>query len=266
MKLRNLVFSALALGTISTATITTTADQTFAATASTTMSLDTTMYAARDTAVYTAPAGNTTGQTLTSGTAWHVSSKQIVRGTTWYEVGGDQWVKGADLSTNPIATALDTTMYVVGTYGAAVFNSPYADRQQTGQTLEKDSGWHVSGQVTVNGETWYEVGGGQWVWGPDMSADQPITQTPGIAMTATAYDPRVLGNYTFGYDTVAANLSVFPRGTKLNITFANGTSKDYVVRDTGTFAYANPNQLDIAMPNSQALQFGRQSITVRVIS
>lgn len=267
MKFKHLVFSALALGTISTTSMTAIADQTLATTqtAATTLSMDLTMYASSDTPVYSAPNGNATGQTLTTGTAWHVSSKKVIDNQSWYEVGGNQWVKGDTFSTNPVATPADTTMYVVGTYGAAVFNSPYADHQTTGQVLEKNSGWHVSAEVSVNGETWYEVGGDQWVWGPDMSADQPITQTPGITMNATAYDPRVLGNYTFGYDTVAANLSVFPRGTKLNITFADGTSKDYVVRDTGGFAYANPNQLDIAMPNSQALQFGRQNITVRVI-
>lgn len=264
MKLKHLVFSALALGTVATSTVAATAGQTYAA-QQTTMSLDMTMYASADTSVYNAPDGKTTGQTLTTATAWHVSAKTTTNGQAWYEVGGNQWVKGDTFTENPVATPLDTVMYVVGTYGAAVYNSPYADHQATGQVLDKNSGWHVSGEVSVNGETWYEVGGQQWVWGPDVSADQPITQTPGITMTATAYDPRVLGNYTFGYDTVAANLSVFPRGTKLNITFADGSSKDYVVRDTGGFAYANPNQLDIAMPNSQALQFGRQSITVRVI-
>ena len=83
-------------------------------------------------------------------------------------------------------------------------------------------------------------------------------------MSATAYDPVVLGS-NMGYSGVAANLSKFPKGTHLRITDGSGNTYDRVVNDTGLFAYSNPNQLDIAMPNSQALQFGRQNVTVQVI-
>lgn len=268
MKIKHLVFSALALSAISTSAISATAEQTYAATTNTTttQALDVDMYASSDTLVYNAPNGASTTQTLKTGTAWHVSGSRTINGQIWYQVGLNQWVKGDTFSINPTATAVSTTMYVTATYGAAVCDTPYAGFKRTGQVLKKNSAWHVTGQVTVSGTTWYQVGANQWVWGPDMSANKPVTQAPEHTMTATAYDPRVLGNTTFGYDTVAANLSVYPRGTKLAITFANGTTKNYVVRDTGTFAYSNPNQLDIAMPNSQALQFGRQSVTVRVIT
>ncbi len=58
------------------------------------------------------------------------------------------------------------------------------------------------------------------------------------------YDPAVLGS-NMGYDGVAANLSVFPKGTRLKITLSNGTVWYRTVNDTGSFANGNPNQQDI---------------------
>lgn len=78
------------------------------------------------------------------------------------------------------------------------------------------------------------------------------------------YDPAVLGS-NMGYGGVAANLSVFPKGTKLKITLPDGTVWIRVVNDTGTFAASNPRQLDVAMPNSQVPAAGILSATVEVI-
>lgn len=78
------------------------------------------------------------------------------------------------------------------------------------------------------------------------------------------YDPAVLGS-NMGYGGVAANLSVFPKGTKLKITLSDGTVWIRVVNDTGSFAASNPNQLDVAMPNSQVPSAGILYATVEVI-
>ena len=113
-------------------------------------------------------------------------------------------------------------------------------------------------------------------------AQQAVTQAPTTtsATTQTAnqnvsgvnkgtfklsfYDPAALGS-NMGYDGVAANLSVFPKGTKLKITLSDGTVWYRVVNDTGGFAAANPNQLDVAMPNSQVPAAGILYATVEVI-
>ncbi|KRM72437.1 3D domain-containing protein [Lacticaseibacillus brantae] len=219
-------------------------------------------------AVWTSPNADhqLTGKYLQHGTSWKVFSYTTVDNTLWANVGGDQWVQAqylADAASNSTQPEIKYVNYKPG-YGIAVLNSPY-NGALTGTTLKHGTSWKVFGYVNAGGKQWANVGGNQWVQAQYLSDSAPVAQAPTLTMTATAYDPRVLGNYTFGYDTVAANLSVFPRGTKLAITFANGTTKNYVVRDTGGFAYANPNQLDIAMPNAQALQFGRQNIKVRVI-
>lgn len=78
------------------------------------------------------------------------------------------------------------------------------------------------------------------------------------------YDPAVLGS-NMGYSGVAANLSVFPKGTHLKITLSNGTVWYRTVNDTGTFAYSNPRQLDVAMPSGQIPSAGILYATVEVI-
>lgn len=79
------------------------------------------------------------------------------------------------------------------------------------------------------------------------------------------YDPAVLGS-NMGYGGVAANLSVFPKGTRLKITLSDGTVWYRTVNDTGTFAYSNPRQLDVAMPNAQIPSAGILYANVQVLS
>ncbi|MHC3385362.1 hydrolase [Lacticaseibacillus paracasei] len=78
------------------------------------------------------------------------------------------------------------------------------------------------------------------------------------------YDPSVLGS-GLGYGGVAANISVFPKGTRLKITLSDGTVWYRTVNDTGSFAAGNPNQLDVAMPNSQIPSAGVLTATVEVV-
>ncbi len=96
------------------------------------------------------------------------------------------------------------------------------------------------------------------------------TATSGwTTMVATAYDPQVAaGGQGTSIPTgtgVAAALDRYPKGTQLEIKFQDGHTENRVVNDTGTFTYSNPNQLDISMTNSEAMQFGRQSVQVRVV-
>ncbi len=78
------------------------------------------------------------------------------------------------------------------------------------------------------------------------------------------YDPAVLGS-DMGYSGVATNLNVIPRGSRLQITTAQGDVYYRTVNDTGTFAYDNPYQIDMAMPNSMIPSYGITSATVEII-
>ncbi|KLI75938.1 MULTISPECIES: hydrolase [Lacticaseibacillus] len=98
---------------------------------------------------------------------------------------------------------------------------------------------------------------------PQQATQQQATSNQGT-FKISFYDPSVLGS-SLGYGGVAANLSVFPKGTHLRITMSNGQVLDRVVNDTGSFAAGNPRQLDVAMPNDQIPSAGVLSATVEVI-
>ncbi|GEO63394.1 hypothetical protein [Companilactobacillus nantensis] len=109
------------------------------------------------------------------------------------------------------------------------------------------------------------------------ASQQAITQAaaePPVEMQSTGknvgtfkisfYDPAVLGS-DMGYSGVATNLSVIPRWSRLKITTAQGDVYYRTVNDTGTFAYDNPYQIDMAMPNSMIPSYGITSATVEII-
>jgi len=213
--------------------------------------------------VYSAPddQGNmsNTGNRLANKTGWAINKSANVGGAMYYQVGTNAWVAATDTSNEAPAVALDKDMYVKANGGVNVYDAPNGN--YTG-SVNGGGMIHVyESKTDANGTTWYDVGMNRWVKGDYISADN-VKET--LTMSATAYDPTVLGS-DMGYSGVAANLSKFPKGTHLRITDGNGKVYDRVVNDTGLFAYSNPNQLDIAMPNSEALQFGRQNITVQVL-
>jgi murein DD-endopeptidase MepM/ murein hydrolase activator NlpD len=107
----------------------------------------------------------------------------------------------------------------------------------------------------------------------DTSAVSTSNTTNNTSTTSTTasgtfkisfYDPAVLGS-NMGYSGVAANLSVFPKGTQLKITLADGTVMYRTVNDTGTFANSNSQQLDVAMPSSSIPSYGVTTATVEVV-
>ena len=98
----------------------------------------------------------------------------------------------------------------------------------------------------------------------NKAASVPANNTASTAtVKVTFYDPAVLGS-NMGYGGVAANLSVYPKGTNLKIVLSDGTVIHRTVNDTGTFAYSNPNQIDIAMPNSSIPPYGTTTASVSV--
>ncbi|WP_334330117.1 hypothetical protein [Companilactobacillus sp. HBUAS59699] len=204
-----------------------------------------------------------TGASLANNSAWIFSKVASVNGELYYAVGKNQWIKSSDTTSQPATqatTEVNKVMYVKANGQVNLYSS--AENGYFTGTVTGGYGYTVYASTKdSSGQIWYNVGLNQWVNGQYMSDDN-VKQT--LTMNATAYDPAVLGS-NMGYSGVAANLSKFPKGTHLRITDGNGTVYDRVVNDTGLFAYSNPNQLDIAMPNSQALSFGRQNVTVEVL-
>lgn len=115
------------------------------------------------------PNATWTGKKLAHGTTWQVYGYSDVAGQRYYNVGASQWVSGqylkdkASLPTTP-ANGVATITYVAG-YGIAVFKGPSSTSGVTGKTLKTGTSWKVSGSQTVNGKTWYHLGGDQWIDG-----------------------------------------------------------------------------------------------------
>ncbi|WP_461215311.1 LysM peptidoglycan-binding domain-containing protein [Lacticaseibacillus sp. GG6-2] len=90
------------------------------------------------------------------------------------------------------------------------------------------------------------------------------TATSAGTFKISFYDPAAMGS-SLGYGGVAANLSVFPKGTQLKIAMSNGQVLYRTVNDTGSFAQSNSHQLDVAMPNNAIPSAGILSATVSVV-
>ncbi|AKP66146.1 DPBB and LysM peptidoglycan-binding domain-containing protein [Companilactobacillus ginsenosidimutans] len=183
---------------------------------------------------------------------------------------------GIKTSTSQAATTVDSS------HVSVVAGDTY-------KSIAKDNGVSIASLEQANGR---EVGGfdiiypGETITLPTTSAvqqnvqsqqantqaaAQPATQTYAPSTTQQAgsfkisfYDPAVLGS-NMGYSGVAANLSVFPKGTQLKITLSDGQVLYRTVNDTGTFAYSNPQQLDVAMPNSSIPSYGVTTASVSVV-
>lgn len=69
----------------------------------------------------------------------------------------------------------------------AVWNSYEDGKQQTGKYLPHQSSWKTYKKVkTVKGETWYNLGGNQWISSDDVEEEAPIAVTADLSAVATA--------------------------------------------------------------------------------
>ena len=69
----------------------------------------------------------------------------------------------------------------------AVWNSYEDGKQQTGKYLPHQSRWKTYKKVkTVKGETWYNLGGNQWISSDNVEEEAPIAFTADLSAVATA--------------------------------------------------------------------------------
>ena len=69
----------------------------------------------------------------------------------------------------------------------AVWNSYEDGKQQTGKYLPYQSSWKTYKKVkTVKGETWYNLGGNQWISSDNVEEEAPIAFTADLSAVATA--------------------------------------------------------------------------------
>ena len=79
----------------------------------------------------------------------------------------------------------------------AVWNSYEDGKQQTGKYLPHQSSWKTYKKVkTVKGETWYNLGGDQWISSDNVEEEAPIAVTADLSAVATAVSQVPAANVT----------------------------------------------------------------------
>lgn len=94
----------------------------------------------------------------------------------------------------------------------AVWNSYEDGKQQTGKYLPHESSWKTYKKVkTVKGETWYNLGGDQWISGDDVQEEAPIALTADLSAVKAAVSQvpaaNVASNATADAQTVVASVN-----------------------------------------------------------
>lgn len=125
-------------------------------------------------AVWANPAGHVTGKYLPHGSRWKTSGYAMVNGNKWYNLGGNQWIDAKYTSNNQTMTTPQTntsnvsniknttgTLRVTYRTGIVVWATPGA--RPTGKYLPTGSHWKFFKTSQLNGETWYNLGGNQWI-------------------------------------------------------------------------------------------------------
>lgn len=212
--------------------------------------------------VYTSPGGEYI-KTLAFKSQWKFIGTQVVNKRIWFNLGGNQWI--SDEFAGSGIKSVDNTSGTakVADFGmATVYNSP--NGLANGQTLSVGTEWKYN-KVAIDDQNikWFNAGHSQWI-----TTREVLDITPGRRVSVTFYDPKNLGS-TLGYDGVAANLNVYPKGTRLRIELDKPVQGVYslirTVNDTGYFVGDNPNQIDIAIPSADIPSYGVTNATVYVI-
>ncbi|ERL64557.1 SLAP domain-containing protein [Schleiferilactobacillus shenzhenensis] len=103
-----------------------------------------------------------TGTTLKVGSTWKAATKVTANGTTWYQIGTNQWVSGADIGELAHNAATSTTKTITLTSATPLWNGIMAS--YAGSWLPKGSRWKVTAEAkSTNGQTWYMVSTNQWI-------------------------------------------------------------------------------------------------------
>ncbi|WP_181971570.1 C40 family peptidase [Lactobacillus gasseri] len=143
----------------------------------------------------------------------------------------------------------------------AVWNSYEDGKQQTGKYLPHESSWKTYKKVkTVKGETWYNLGGDQWISGDDVQEEAPIALTADLSAVKAAVSQvpaaNVAANTTATAQTAVASVnnaqqaSVATAPVQTN-TAANAQQASVATASVQTNTAANAQQASVATASVQ---------------
>jgi len=123
-------------------------------------------------AVWTSPKGGSAikGKSLKHGTTWKIHATAQIGKSTWYNLGGNQWIDGHYVKTaGKTAKAGRTVLTSAGTITTTKRLSVYADpdTSRTTRKIGKNVKLKYFG-TTDNGQGWYKIGAKEWVKASDV--------------------------------------------------------------------------------------------------
>ena len=127
----------------------------------------------------------------------------------------------------------------------AVWNSYEDSKQQTGKYLPHESSWKTYKKVkTVKGETWYNLGGDQWISGDDVQEEAPIALTADLSAVKAAVSQVPAAN-------VAANTTATAQTAVASVNNAQQASVATASVQTNTAANAQQTSATAQAPVAQ---------------
>lgn len=127
----------------------------------------------------------------------------------------------------------------------AVWNSYEDGKQQTGKYLPHESSWKTYKKVkTVKGETWYNLGGDQWISGDDVQEEAPIALTADLSAVKAAVSQVPAAN-------VAANTTATAQTAVASVNNAQQASVATAPVQTNTAANAQQTSATAQAPVAQ---------------
>ena len=147
----------------------------------------------------------------------------------------------------------------------AVWNSYEDGKQQTGKYLPHQSSWKTYKKVkTVKGETWYNLGGNQWISSDNVEEEAPIAFTADLSAVATAVSqvPAANVNNAQQAATTTANTASVATTTPVQTNTAANVqqattsvaqpAQQTATANTASVATTTPVQTNTAAPVQQA--------------
>lgn len=127
----------------------------------------------------------------------------------------------------------------------AVWNSYEDGKQQTGKYLPHESSWKTYKKVkTVKGETWYNLGGDQWISGDDVQEEAPIALTADLSAVKAAVSQVPAAN-------VATNTTATAQTAVASVNNAQQASVATTPVQTNTAANAQQTSATAQAPVAQ---------------
>lgn len=135
----------------------------------------------------------------------------------------------------------------------AVWNSYEDGKQQTGKYLPHESSWKTYKKVkTVKGETWYNLGGDQWISGDDVQEEAPIALTADLSAVKAAVSQVPAAN-------VATNTTATAQTAVASVNNAQQASVATAPVQTNTAANAQQTSATAQAPVAQTAAQQQQS-------